>query len=254
MTKSNVRRSKRSVSRRQLVGLMRRLSAGSALLFLAACSTSPPEVPAGEVRVLDEEIVISGYISERIIEQIRAISNVADFNQVRVDIYDGEPQASMQLGYFIHRNQMDIVVEGQCLGPCANYLFTAARNKYLTDDAVVAWSGGALAESWTQQNQRLLIPGIRHVAEQYMDAFLRREARYFQRIGVDQRVTALGYHESSGCAAPEYEGFYYSLPQLLRFGITDVQLADNNWRDAFSHYPEQFCQVDLSAEHEALSR
>lgn len=253
MAKSNVRRLKTALHRRQLAGLVRWLSAGSALLFFAACSTSPPEAPAGEVHVLEEDIVISGYISEHTIEQIRAISNVADFRRMRVDIYDGEPQASMQLGYFIHRNEMDIVVEGQCLGPCANYLFTAANHKYLTADSVVAWFGGALAESWTQQNQRLLVPGIRHVAEQYLDAFLRREARYFQRIGVDQRVTSLGYHESSGCTDPDYAGFYYSIPQLLRFGIADIQLAESNWKDAFSHYPEQFCQVDLSVEYKSLS-
>lgn len=253
MTEANARRLKRATPRCQVAGLIRWLSAGSALLFFTACSSSSPEAPTGDVRVLDEEIVISGYISERTVEQIRAISNIANFNQVRVDVYDGEPLASMQLGYFIHSNELDIVVDGHCLGPCANYLFTAANKKYLTDEAIVAWFGGALAESWTQQNQRLLVPGIRHVAEQYMDAFLRRETRYFQRIGVDQRVTSLGYHESSGCTDPNYEGFYYSIPQLLRFGIADIQLAENNWRDAFNHYPEQFCQVDLSAEYKALS-
>lgn len=222
-----------------------------ALVFIGACgSTSPP--PPGEVQVLEDEIAISGYLSEDLVEKIRTLTREHSFSRFRVDVYDGEPQATMQLGYYINRHQLDLVVTGECLGPCANYLFTAAANKYLERGAVVAWFGGALSASWTQQNQSLLIPGIRHVAEQYMDSFLRREIRFFQRIEVEQSITSAGYLESSGCHNVNHVGFYYAFPQLLRFGVTDVHTADGDWRTAFAHYPEQFCQVDLSMQHEGF--
>lgn len=219
------------------------------LVLLGACGTTPPP-PTGEVQVLDDEISISGYLSEDLVNEIRALTRDHSFSRFRVDVYDGDPQATMQLGYYINRNQLDLVVAGECLGPCANYLFTAAASKYLESGAVVAWFGGALAESWTQQNQRLLIPGIRHVAEQYMDSFLRREIRFFQRIEVEQSITSAGYQEASGCNHADNVGFYYALPQLLRFGVSGIHAADGDWQTAFDHYPEQFCQVDLSLEHE----
>lgn len=221
-------------------------------MLLAACSTSSPPPPSGDVSVADDEISIRGFISEVTVGQLRALTEGQQFSRVRVDVYDGDPQAAMQIAYFIHRHQLDLVVEGDCLGPCANYLFTAADTKYLEQDAVVAWFGGALAESWTQQNQGLLVPGIRHVAEQYMDAFLRREIRFFERIGVEQSITSYGYTEASGCNQADYAGFYYSLPQLLRFGVADIYTASGDWRNAFEHYPEQFCQIDLSSEHEII--
>ncbi|MCC5879488.1 MAG: hypothetical protein JJU03_06320 [Idiomarina sp.] len=223
-------------------------------MLLAACSSSAPPPPQGQVSVADDEISISGFISDVTVEQLRALTDGQQFSRVRVDVYDGDPLATMQIGYFIHRQQLDLRVDGACLGPCANYLFTAAASKYLHEDAVVAWFGGALAESWTQQNQRLLVPGIRHVAEQYMDAFLRREIRFFERIGVEQSITSYGYTEASGCNQPDYAGFYYSIPQLLRFGVADVYTARGDWRDAFEHYPDQFCQVDLSTEYEVIAR
>lgn len=232
--------------------LIRPMLAASALLF-AACSSSAPPPPVGEVSAAGSEVSITGFISDGTVEQVRALANGSKFSRIRVDVYDGDPQAAMQIGYFIHRNQLDLVVDGDCLGPCANYLFTAANNKHLQQDAVVAWFGGALSESWTQQNQNLLIPGIRHIAERYMDAFLRREIRFFQRIGVEQSITSYGYSEASGCKPQDHAGFYYSIPQLLRFGVAEVHTEEGDWKDSFGHYPEQFCQVDLSSEHEVIT-
>ncbi|MBA3988315.1 hypothetical protein [Aliidiomarina maris] len=213
---------------------------------LSACSSSPTETPSSSVRITDSELQISGFISEATIEQVRSLTSSYNVERVRVNVTEGDPLATMQLGYFIHRRELDLVVEEYCLSVCANYLFTAARQKYLAPESIVAFSGGALSSSWTQQHQGLLIPGVRFVAEQYMDAFLRREIRFFDRIAVDQTVTAYGYTEASGCTETAHQGFYYSIPELLRFGIGDIEPIRSNWRDAFNHYPEQFCQVDLS--------
>lgn len=222
------------------------------LIGLSGCATqSTPSTSTAAVSFSDSELFINGHINEVTVEEVRALHQSQPIERVRVNVASGDPLATMQLGYWIHRHQYDLVVEEQCLGACANYLFTAAATKYLEPGSVVAWSDGALSSSWTQQNQRYLVPGVRFVAEQYMDAFLRREIRFFERIGVDQGVTAYGYASASGCDNSE-AGFYYSIPELLRFGIANVEPAEGNWQNAFEHYPERYCRVDLSQEIDVL--
>lgn len=215
---------------------------------LSGCSTrSEPATQSATVKVTEQELEIHGFIDETTIAQVRALNSNYSYARIRVNVEGGDPLATMQLGSFIHRQELDLVVDTLCLGACANYLFTAAKTKYLSPQSIVAWSGGALSSSWTQQNQRYLVPGARFVAEQYMDAFLRREIRYFERIGVDQSVTQYGYEEASGCSDGA-RGFYYTIPELLRFGIADIQLAGSDWQTAFEHYPDTYCQVNLSRE------
>lgn len=224
-------------------------------ILMTGCSSQPddstPATSAADVKITDQELEIHGYIDEATLTKIRALSTNYSFSRVRVKIEGGEPLATMQLGYFIHRRQLDLVVDQYCLGACANYLFTAAKTKYLGPESIVAWSNGARSSSWTQQNQRFLFPGARFVAEQYLDSFLRRENRFFERIGVDQAVTEYGYAQASGCSAPQ-QGFYYTIPELLRFGIANVVPAHGDWRTAFDHYPDSFCRVDLSNEIDVI--
>lgn len=235
---------------KEIIGVLCIVAASA---VLSGCSArSEPTNPSASVKITEQELEIRGFIDESTIAQIRALQSNYDFTRIRVHVEDGDPLATMQLGYFIYRRELDLVVDTACLGACANYLFTAAKTKYLGPESIVAWSGGAMSSSWTQQNQRYLVPGARFVAEQYMDAFLRREIRYFERIGVAQAVTHYGYEEASGCPLGS-RGFYYTVPELLRFGIADIQLAHGDWRTAFDHYPDTFCQVNLSREIDVIS-
>lgn len=239
------------VQRKKILGAIGVVAVSAILSGCSTTAESPPR--SATVKVTDQELEIRGFIDESTIAQVRALNSNYDVSRIRVDVEGGDPLATMQLGYFIHRRELDLVVDTLCLGACANYLFTAAKTKYLSPESVVAWSGGALSSSWTQQNQRYLVPGARFVAEQYMDTFLRRENRYFERIGVDQAVTQYGYEEASGCSDAS-RGFYYSIPELLRFGIADIQIARGNWQTAFDHYPNTYCQVNLSREIDVISQ
>lgn len=221
-------------------------------LLLNACASKPAEQqPRSRVSVDGERLVIDGFIDLHTIDQVRALSRQYELTELSVTSAGGDPLAALQLGNWVHRESLNIIVEELCLGPCANYIFTAAEEKHLHPDAVVAWSGGALQESWTQQYQDYLMPGVRFIAENYMDRLYRREARFFDRVGVDQRITVYGHHTLSGCAENQ-QGFYYSMPQLLRLGVTKIY-TDAHWSEAFSHYPEQYCEVELSSELEVFT-
>lgn len=222
-------------------------------VFLSGCSSSPSGSSSAEVHAEQDVLIIDGYISEHTVASVQALAEQQRFSTIRVNSHGGEPLASLQLGGWVHREKLDIEVTGQCLQACANYLFTAAQQKTIHSGAIVAWSGGALEESWTQQYSNYWIPGVRHVVEQYMDRFLRREIRFFERIGVDQRITVFGYHKLAGCDTDTMEGFYYSIPTLLRLGVDNVHTPQTSWQEAFTHYGAQFCKVELSSELEVIT-
>lgn len=223
------------------------------LPILAGCSSSGTETPSASVSADQNTLIISGFISELTVEQTLLLAEQHNLTTLRINSRGGEPLASLQLGNWIHRNNLNIEVEEQCLHACANYLFTAAQEKTIHDGAVVAWYGGALEESWTQQYSNYWVPGVRHIVEQYMDRFLRREIRFFERVGVDQRITVFGYHDLAGCDVNSMEGFYYSIPTLLRLGVDNIHIPQRDWQDAFNDYSTQFCKVELSSELEVIT-
>lgn len=232
-----------------------RLSSITAMaLAVSACSSTQSEPDnLAEVETDGPLLIIDGYIDQSTVDRIRQLSVDHNFSKVRVNSPGGDPLANIQLGGWIHRQELDIEVYEQCLHSCANYLFTAAQEKTIHPGAIVAWSGGALEESWTQQWQDYLIPGVRHVVEQYLDRFLRREIRFFERVGVDQRITVYGQEDESSCMSDDMKGFYYSVPDLLSMGVYDVNTPEQNWDEAFANYGEQFCQVELSSRSDRIT-
>ncbi|MGX5914537.1 hypothetical protein ACR0ST_07380 [Aliidiomarina sp. Khilg15.8] len=231
-----------------------RLSSLAAATFLLSACSSTPDAPE-DLAQIDTDgslLIIEGYINQATVDRIRQLSTDHEFSRLRVNSPGGDPLANIQLGGWIHRRQLDIEIQEQCLHSCANYLFTAAKRKTIYPGAVVAWSGGALEESWTQQWQNYLIPGVRHVVEQYLDRFLRREIRFFERVGVDQRITVYGQDEEHGCMSDDMQGFYYSVPDLLSMGVYDVNTPGRNWNEAFADYGEQFCQVELGSQSDRI--
>jgi hypothetical protein len=236
-------------------GFHLRLSSVAALSVLVSACSSTPSAPEDIASIETEGslLIIDGYIGQATVDRIRQLSSEQKFSRLRVNSPGGDPLANIQLGGWVHRQELDIEIYEQCLHSCANYLFTAADQKTIHPGAVVAWSGGALEDSWTQQWQDYLIPGVRHVVEQYLDRFLRREIRFFERVEVDQRITVFGQDEDQGCMTEGMKGFYYSVPVLLSLGVYDVETPGREWDNAFASYGEDFCQVDLSSRADRIA-
>ncbi|WP_113907335.1 hypothetical protein [Aliidiomarina celeris] len=216
---------------------------------LAGCSNQQAlEAESSTYVALEQDhFVIRGPIDMDATRKLTALfESNSSIRTLAISSDGGDPMAAMQLGYLLHRNQFTLEVEDYCLNSCANYVFTAAYERKLTADAIVAWSGGATEESWVQQWSFYILPGIRHVVEQYLDAFLRRETRYFDRINVDQQITAYGFDANVGCMqGGSYRGFYYDSADLLVMGVGRTSREGSSWVSTFDHYPSDFCKVEL---------
>lgn len=217
-------------------------------MLVGACSSTETERSRDtHVETSDTSFVLTGPVD---MEAARLLSELAEANpdirRLIVRSEGGDPMAGIQLGYLLNRNQFTLEIDGYCLDSCANYLFTGAYNRVLREDAIVAWSGGATEESWVTQWSFYLLPGIRTVVEQYLDAFLRRETRFFDRIQVDQRITAYGFDANIGCMDKgDFRGFYYDSADLLVMGVGRTTRENTTWLTAFNHYPNEFCKVEL---------
>ena len=43
------------------------------------------------------------------------------------------------IGFWIYDNGVDVMVDEVCISACANYIFTAGKNKIIEDFAIVGW-------------------------------------------------------------------------------------------------------------------
>ncbi|MCH8501438.1 MAG: hypothetical protein LAT77_05950 [Aliidiomarina sp.] len=213
-------------------------------LLITACSSSSP--PAQDnLHVSENRIVLNGAITEATLASfVHLLETQPSIAYFDVNSATGDPLAAIQLGYAVYHSGITVRVINECLGPCANYLFTAAAQRIITADAVVAWSGGALNQSRVLQWRNYMLPGVRDFLTRYSDAYLRRESRFFDRINVDQRITTFGFDEHLGCMTDDTLGFYYSPAGLLSLGLGPTQFTEEPAPAGLAE--KGFCLVELS--------
>lgn len=156
----------------------------------------------------------------------------------------GNTDLGMALGAWVHRNKLDVKVLESCYSSCANYVFTAARNKIVSNFAAVGYHGGlsstqfALDEGTEAQlaalpaDQRAkaraeIMASFRQFAASQQD----REEKYFASIGVQQRITTLGQAEKYTKAAPASSvGWYYSIEDFAKLGVSNITVINPPWQ------------------------
>lgn len=77
----------------------------------------------------------------RLYEQNKAI------NLIAIQSKGGEVNTGLDLGLFLYSNGLNVRVDSFCLSSCANYVFTSARVKYVSSNALIAFHGGATSKS-----------------------------------------------------------------------------------------------------------
>lgn len=133
----------------------------------------------------------------------------------------------LEIGRWVHENEVTVRVVGLCASSCANYIFTAAPRRQLYEDSIVAWKGSAWQTSWDERAES----GDQVLIEQRQE-----EAAFFSRIGVDRRISTYGQGKvgswdrlAAWITGRPIQGFDYSIEDMALFGVTDIELLDGNW-------------------------
>ena len=152
----------------------------------------------------------------------------------------GEVDAAIELGYWIHAHDIDVVVTDYCLSSCANYIFPAGKEKIIRQGAVVAWHGNYrhLLETGLWRDEipvRMSKFGedrntATHRIQMQVHRLVALEDAFFRVINLN------GYICWFGKMAPYQVPDFYSLSRedMARFGLKGV------------HVPVDYEKTDLN--------
>lgn len=166
-----------------------------------------------------------------------------------IESHGGAAGAAMRLGSWMLDNELDVRVDTFCYSSCANYVFLAGRNKSLASHASLMWHGGTTQSIERPDLEHLLDDMLNSLEAEARDAILaerpreqllklmetsrleliRRETQFFERIGVDQRITVLGHLFERELLANDrdYAGWDLSLSDLEDLGVRGIKVIGN---------------------------
>jgi hypothetical protein len=105
--------------------------------MLAGCATTKEAAifASGEVLEFD------GHITSEAAKRFVALASSGTFKKLHIASGGGDVEAGIAMARYVHSHAMDVEVSTYCLSSCANYIFPAANNKYITGNGIVGWHG-----------------------------------------------------------------------------------------------------------------
>ena len=183
----------------------------------------------------------TGSISKQLNEQFFNLVKGKTVNRLVITSDGGDVAAGIALGSWVHQFGVDVEIREYCLSSCANYVFTAGKNKVITSGAVVAWHGNynhlKQTGSWRDELPAKQSKGedeasaTRRLLDQ-VDELVRMEQDFFKRIGVDEYVCWVG--KMPPYDVPNY--YFLSAKDMAKFGIQWVETPKGYAQTDVSHF------------------
>jgi len=186
-----------------------------------------------------DTVIYRGSLTNDGFKALREASSGQPVTALLIDSAGGEIVVGMDFGAWVFERELDVVVDRACLSSCANYVFTAARNKVIQPGAVVAWHGSAKQPGLLEQLHKVMEDNIddkglsrrkksreisraRRANIKYLTAAIQKQNTFFYRVGVDEYITRIG-NDKYGV-----RGFFYlSVEDMATFGIDNVSAPDS---------------------------
>jgi len=138
---------------------------------------------------------------------------------IAVDSPGGDVHEAMKIGRLVHDRALDLKVVGVCASSCANYLFPAARKKFIEPGARVVWHGNRHQKDFRED-------ALCRGQERFLSG-MDREREFFQSVGVDEYIARVGQE-------PVFHGdFTLSVADMRLFGVTEVYAESDYGSQAF---------------------
>ena len=173
----------------------------------------------------------------------------------------GPTDAGMALGTWVRARVLTVKVLEYCFSSCANYVFTAAPRKIVSNFAVVGYHGGLSSATFAvDEQQKAMLAALPAAERQAMRQQLQveiqtwlapqREAerQYFTQIGVQQRITTMGQTPELARrfdADSKVIGWTFSADDFAKLGVTDITVINPPWRPRSIASDKQVHQIDL---------
>lgn len=190
--------------------------------------TATPYKPLAEIYTKNNILFYTGAITPNLVlKALRdARNNKEKITTLVINSPGGDMESGMEFGYFVHENQLEVIIEQQCLSACANYILTAASKVDVRLGAIIGWHGGSYQalELWEGLGSNSHIKDFKGWLE-----FVRpREDEFFKVIGVDRNITTYGQTEVDSCQKKEKTiAWLYTISDLNHMGVNNIQAADS---------------------------
>ncbi len=229
----------------------------------------PTEGDAVALSIEGHTVVMNGSLEDGFYESFLSLVNGREdeVTTLRVSSAGGETYEGIKLGNWIFDHGIDVVVDGLCFSSCANYIFTAGRNKTITARSIVGWHGSeqqdehlarglglTVEELLAKQHDELVAEGVEPPSperrQKFVEVVLSRrpaavgeEQAFLEKVGVS--VDALVY----GFLPDQFQGYYvnraahidgwtFSIEGMAHFGIDNVTYAGDG------DYPSERARED----------
>lgn len=223
---------------------MRNLMCSAVLLALFS-----PAMAAGEettqVYFSNGQLEYVGPINQKANQQLIALYDSLAAKPAVLSIRSpgGEVNAGMDLGSWVRAHKLNVRVMEFCLSSCANYVFPAGIEKIVSNFAMIGYHGGPgklekltldesaqkIYDALPPDQQKALMAEFASISQQGG----RREAQYFEQLGVRADISSLGQnerYEQFVKANPNAAGWTYSLDDFARLGVRDISVINPPWK------------------------
>ncbi|MPS38689.1 peptidase [Vibrio sp. VGrn 2] len=213
--------------------------------FLLLSGTPVHSSETTNVTLIGNSIHYTGTLSSEAnnaIVEIYANATVKPTNLV-ISSDGGDVELGMALGEWIFANKIDIEVNDYCLSSCANYVFTAGKNKYISNKAIIGFHGGLSSQEFDtseiemsfqdlpKRQREKEIQKVLHEMQTYIDKTKEKEDSFFKKIKVKQEITTLGQSPRyDSFSDSDYSGWTYNPNDYSKLGVKNVFVKQPPWK------------------------
>lgn len=211
-------------------------------------------LPGSEVSISGSTVVFNGIMDQPSYDYFRrtVAASDADIKTIQVRSSGGEAGLGIEMGEWIHARGLDVVVDDYCFSSCANYIFTAGRNKVIRDDSIVAWHGSNLTSEYMAYDQGITLDEqlkqefdasmedapinvespahyqmLLNQHKRYSLKQIDEERKFLEKTGVNPEIMTYGFLSEQHDALHTADNRHYQLWTFLiedmeRFGVSNV--------------------------------
>ena len=208
-------------------------------------------IPA-EITVEGDTVVIDGYINHNAFIRFRAAihGKEDEITTVRINSDFGLTVQAILIGFWIYDKGVDVIVDEVCTSVCANYIFTAGKNKIIEDFAIVGWHDSPQRQVYEARSlgitaEELIRRGVSEdpsetgapiserelerlidASVQYFETEIEQERQFLDWIGLQEDALVYGFRDVDFGAEflplHLFEGWTFSIEDMAKLGIENV--------------------------------
>lgn len=196
------------------------MAATAILPALAGCVGAVNPVQPPEVTIAGDQVTYRGNFTSDSSARVQAVVGSHRVRTLRISSNGGDVESAIDTALWVHRNGINVIVDGPCLSACANYIFPAGREKHIVEKGIVGWHGNAEHLRYLRAHGE----GKAGLASlPAMERLVIKERAFYDEIGVN------GYIAWFGKLAPYATWNFYvmSKEDMEYFGLTGLHVRSD---------------------------